>query len=170
MRALFGIGSRAEIVLFLVTHRRGHPRRVARQINYAQPPVAKAMADMAQAGFLAERRTAREVEYSLAMAAWRRFLDVPDALGWAQWGLVFRGLRRIWGCLQEMRGRPLTTAVLGSQLSTCAEQVNALLHESELGVVFETMVPGRPEDSAATFEEGARELFRRVGSAATTGH
>lgn len=169
MRALFGISSRAEIVLFLLTHHGGHPRRVARQINHAQPPVAKAMAEMAYAGPLTEHRTAREIEYSLDGAAWRRFLDLPDGLRWAQWGLVFRALRRVWGCLQEMRGRPVTPAVLGSELTTCAEQVNALLHESELGVVFETLVPGRPEDYAATFEEGTRELFRRVGTVATTG-
>lgn len=162
MRALFGIGSRAEIVLFLLTHHGGHPRRVARQINHAQPPVARAMAEMAQAGLLTEHRKAREVEYALDGAAWRRFLDVPDGLRWAQWGLVFRALRRTWGHLQGMRGRTLTPAVLGSELGTCAREVNALLHESELGAVFEVPVPGQPEDYTAVFEEGLRELLRRL--------
>jgi hypothetical protein len=59
---------------------------------------------------------------------------------------------------EALRGSPVTPAV-----------VNALLHESELGVVFERLVPGRPEDYTATFEEGTRELFRRVGTVATTG-
>ncbi|MBM3471573.1 MAG: hypothetical protein FJX73_12415 [Armatimonadetes bacterium] len=153
---------RAEIVLFLLTHHVGHPRRVARQINHAQPPVARAMAEMAQAGFLTEHRKAREVEYSLEQTAWRRFLDVPDGLRWAQWGLVFRALRSIWGRLQAMRGRPLPPPVLGSELATCAKEVNTLLHESELGTVFAAPVPGRPEHYTAVFEEGLREMFRRM--------
>lgn len=160
MRALFGIGSRAEILLFLLTHRSAHPRLVARQINHAQPPVARAMAEMAQAGFLTEQRTTREVEYTLNRQAWRSFLEVREDLGWANWGLIFRALRRIWACVQETSGRPVTAAILGSQLGTCVEQVSALLHESELGVVFETTVPGQPEDYVAKFEEGARKLFR----------
>lgn len=56
----------------------------------------------------------------------------------------------------------VTAAILGSQLSRCTERVNALLYESDLGVVFETMVPGRLEDYVAKFGEGIWELFPRM--------
>jgi hypothetical protein len=122
------------------------------------------MAEITQAGFLTEQRTAREVWYALNSETWRRFLDVPDDLRWAQWGFVFRGLRKMWACLQEMGGRAVTAAIMGSLLSSCAEQLNALLHESELGMTFKVMVPGHPEEYVASFEEGTRELFLRVGT------
>lgn len=74
LRALFGVTSRAEILLFLLTHSRAHPSLVARQVHYAQPPVAKAMAEMAISGLLTEHRKGREVEYALDLGS-----DLPGA-------------------------------------------------------------------------------------------
>lgn len=163
LRALFGVTSRAEILLFLLTHSSAHPSLVARQVHYAQPPVAKAMAEMAASGLLTEHRKGREVEYALDRAAWLLFLHIEDEPIWTNWALTFQALREAWACILAIQTRSVTQAVLGSELWQCARKINPLLHESEVGVAFRALVPGRPEEYVEIFAEDATRLFVRLG-------
>jgi hypothetical protein len=163
LRALFGVASRAEILAFLMTHPKAHPSLVARQTYYAQPPVAKALADMALSGLVTERRRGREVEYSLDRAGWLRFLGLRKDPAWANWGLLVGALRAIWGGTQTMQGRMVTPGVLGSELGQCAREINSMLYESEVGVLLSDPTPGRPEAYPEVFVEGVGTLFEHLG-------
>ncbi|MDI6773333.1 MAG: hypothetical protein QME77_12215 [bacterium] len=163
LRALFGVTSRAEILLFFLTHSGAHPSLVARQVHYAQPPVAKAMAEMAASGLLTEHRKGREVEYTIDRPEWLRFLHVEGEPVWTNWALIYQALRDIWACTLEIRARAVTQAVLGSELGRCSRTINPLLHESEVGVALRDLVPGRPEEYVEIFAEDATRLFARLG-------
>lgn len=161
LRAFVGVASRAEILLYLVTHRRAHPRLVARQTHYTHPPIARAMAEMALSGVLREDRTGREVEYELEGALWRRLFHLPKDIRWINWDRAFSALRRIWACTGALEGRNATPSILGSELSRCAGQVHAILRDSEVRAVFAEAGAGSPERFPEVFFKNALALLDR---------
>jgi hypothetical protein len=161
LRAFIGVASRAEILLYLITHKRAYPRLVARQVNYAHPPIAKAMAEMALSGLLDEHRSGREVEYELDASAWLRLFRLPRDLSWVNWGLVFLVLRRIWACTGALEGGRVASSILGSELLQCAQQINPILRETELGFAFVEASPDGTENFPDTFFENVNELIKR---------
>jgi len=132
LRALLGVTSRAEIVLYLLTNESGHPQLVATRGYYAQPSISVAMAQMAKSGMLLKERRRREVEYSLKQAEWRRFFAFPRSMEWVDWGFAFDALRSISVCLQGLGEKKLSTSLLGAELRRCAKQVNVILHSSSI--------------------------------------
>jgi len=61
LRALFGLGTRPEVIAYLLTHRErgGYPSEVARSTCYSAPSVQQTMADLADSGLIAERQSAK---------------------------------------------------------------------------------------------------------------
>lgn len=162
LRALIGVTSRVEIILYLLTHGRAHPRLVARQAHYAQPPVAKAMKDMALSGFISQQRTGREVEYGLDRLSWIRFLGVPEDLVWANWHIVFLALVRVWKFVASLEQRNPPRSVLGSELSRCAQEIRPMLYEGEVDVHLAEGTAGQPESYPDVFMSDMRALLRRL--------
>lgn len=50
LRSLLGISARAEIVLYLLTHRLGHPSHIARETGFSQKNVQDTLVDMSASG------------------------------------------------------------------------------------------------------------------------
>ena len=163
LRGLFGVTSRSEILLFLLTHPRAHPSLIARQTHYAQPPVAKAMAELATSGLIAERRIDRTREYGLDTPAWLRFLSLNSVPQWANWAIVFRALGEIWESTGGLRGKRLSPAVLGSELWQWAQQVAPMLHRSEVDFTFRSFPRGEPERYPKIFLNDTKRLFDQFG-------
>jgi hypothetical protein len=164
LRGLFGITSRSEILLFLLTHPRAHPSLVARQAHYAQPPVAKAMAELAMSGLITERRIGREREYSLDTPAWMRFLSLDEIPRWANWALVFRSLGGILESTRAFQGKRLSPAILGSELWSRAQDAATSLHRSEVEFTFRGPPQGEPERYPPIFLKDMKRLFDRLGA------
>ncbi len=164
LRGLFGVTSRSEILLFLLTHPRAHPSLVARQVHYAQPPVAKAMAELATSGLVVERRIGREREYGLETPAWLRFLGLDEIPPWANWALVFRSLGEIWESTRALQGKRLSPAILGSELWQRAQEAASLLHRSEVEFTFRSPPQGEPERYPGIFLRDMNRLFNRLGA------
>lgn len=164
LRGLFGITSRSEILLFLLTHPRAHPSLVARQVHYAQPPVAKAMAELATSGLIAERRIGREREYGLDTPAWLRFLSLDEIPRWANWALVFRSLGEICQGTRALQSKRLSPAILGSELWQRAQEAASLLHRSEVEFTFRGSPQGEPERYPGIFLRDMKHLFDRLGA------
>lgn len=162
LRAFMGVTSRPEIILYLLTHKRAYPRLVARQEHFAQPPVAKAMADMALSGLISKYRTDREVEYELDATSWSRFLRLPELLVWINWVSVFQVMRGVLARINELEGRKVTPSVLGSELDRYVREANPILYESGIGFAFKEATPGEPESYPDLFMANTRELFERI--------
>ena len=165
LRAFFGLTSRAEIALFLLTHERAHSRLVARHVQYAQSSVSTALREMAASGLISETSLGREVEYKINKPVWESFFNVPGELRWVTWFLVFRALREIWDCIESMQGRRATISVLGSEFLQCAQRIKRALHESEIGFTFTEARPGEFRNYAGIFAEDGKRLFERLGIA-----
>jgi DNA-binding transcriptional ArsR family regulator len=97
LRALLGVNARCEIIAYLLLNQRGSPRAVARACGYYPATVSKALAEMADSGFLASHVEGRHRYYSLVPDAWRS-LSLGDARPplWIAWPVLFAALERVW--------------------------------------------------------------------------
>jgi hypothetical protein len=101
LRALFGVNARCELMAYLLLNHKGSPRAVARACGYYPATVAKALAEMADSGFLASRVEGRHRHYSLVPDAWRPlFLREASPPTWIAWPTLFAGLERVWAFIE----------------------------------------------------------------------
>lgn len=163
LRALLGVTSRAEIVLYLLTNESGHPQRVATRGYYAQPSISVAMAQMAMSGILLKERRPREVEYSLKQEEWRRFLGFPRSMEWVDWGLAFEALRSTSSCLQGLGGKKPSASLLGAELRRCAKRVNVILHSSSIKFRLNEEGPHSLEAYPKLFIKDVKKLLHILG-------
>lgn len=76
LRAFFGIGIRAEALLYLLTHPESHADDVARAIGYSIPGVQQVLREMGESGLIHARRAGREKRYWAEKERWSEFLDL----------------------------------------------------------------------------------------------
>ncbi len=76
LRAFFGIGIRAEALLYLLTHPESHSDDVARAIGYSIPGVQQVLRELGESGLIHARREGREKRYWLEKDRWSEFLDL----------------------------------------------------------------------------------------------
>lgn len=91
LRAFFGVGTRAEIVRFLLTGGSVTAQRIADVTAYAKRNVHETLATFAEAGPLLVERRGNELVYTLHPAGWGEVLDItyddpsmvlPEFLDW----------------------------------------------------------------------------------------
>jgi hypothetical protein len=102
LRALFGVGSRAECILYLLTHESGHPAEVARSLGISVRGVQDALIELSQSGLVLTRVIGkRKIEYWLSQDRWWAFIrgkgfDDADAPVWIGWIDLLSGLANAW--------------------------------------------------------------------------
>lgn len=74
MRALFGINARAEVLTWLLTHRSGHPARIARETGWYSKSVQSILSDLESSGLVAAQRKQREKQFRLEHERWLHLL------------------------------------------------------------------------------------------------
>ena len=114
LRALIGISARCELLAYLLLNPRGTPRAMARACGYYPATVIKALAEMADSGFLRSRTEGRQRHYSLASEAWKALLLGGAAHPpWIAWPSLFSALEQLWLFLEapeRTRQTPLAQA------------------------------------------------------------
>ena len=162
LRGLFGVTSRAEIVLYLLTHEVAHARLISRHAHYSYDAVSTALGQMNLAGFVTRERHAREVEYRLEHENWSAFLKLPARTAWVDWARTFSALRLIWTCTNELVGKRVTDAILGAELYHCALRANRLLRDGELDFAFPRWEERESSAYPKIFDQEVRKLFRAL--------
>jgi DNA-binding transcriptional ArsR family regulator len=102
MRGLIGVGSRAEVLTYLLTHDWTHGRLVAERCAYGQAPVASYLADLFEARLVDRRREGRKTLYRASDLLRRVFPAVPLYVDWIR---VWPAITALLGCL---RAAPMT--------------------------------------------------------------
>ena len=151
LRALFGLGTRPEVIAYLLTHRErgGYPSEVARSTCYSAPSVQQTMADLADSGLIAERQSAKERRYSLDPLHWRRFLGLKafPSPGWVDWPRLFAGVSILTAFLTQESLDQLSDYMLGSRLWSLTEELEPYFADSGLPLkvgVPRVRMPVRP--------------------------
>jgi len=128
LRSLFGIGSRPECVLYLLTHEAGHPSEVAGAIGISVRGTQDALIELAESGLVLTRiKGKRKIEYWLSQKKWWEFLkgqpfnDLALPI-WVNWISVFNALSGVWDVLEKIEAAETTDYMKSSKLHEAMEK------------------------------------------------
>src|SRR4030042_2415456 len=151
LRALFGVGSRAECLAYLLTNEGGHPAEVARAIGLSVRGTQDTLIDLSRSGLVLTRtRGKRKIEYWLSHERWWEFLSRGSITEfkkpiWLDWISLFSALSNVWNALNEMREEGISDYLRSSKLRDSMETIGSEFLKSGLDI---PPIPGkncRPE-------------------------
>jgi hypothetical protein len=165
LRALFGLGSRAECLLYLLTHDAGHPPEVARAIGLSVRGTQDALIELSKSGLILTRATGkRKIEYWISQERWWEFLskgsirDIKKPI-WIDWIALYSALSQVWRTLNEISEEELSGYMRSSKLRDALEVVGTEFARSGLDI---PPIPGSdvsPELYERAFEEFIIRIF-----------
>ncbi len=146
LRALFGVGSRAECVTYLLTNEGGHPAEVAKAIGLSVRGTQDTLIDLARSGLVLTRsRGKRKIEYWLSHERWWEFLTKGSITEikrpiWIDWISLFSALSKVWAALNELSKEGLSDYMRSSKLRDSIEEVGNEFLKSGLDI---PPIPGK---------------------------
>ena len=168
LRALFGLGSRAECLAYLLTHDGGHPSEVARAIGISVRGTQDALIELARSNLILTRiKGKRKIEYWLSQERWWEFLskgsitDIQKPV-WIDWIALCDALSRVWSTLDEISKGDLSDYMRSSKLRDSFEVVGSEFTKSGLDI---PPIPGkelRPEEYEDAFEKFIVQVFGAI--------
>lgn len=130
MRALFGIGVRADVLTVLLAVHRSHPRMIGALVDAAPRSVSEVAAEMKDAGVLETRKEGRKILYSIrksdALAALADVKDIPPP-AWVDWPRLLSGLCSLVRLPEDERFRKANEAMQRSRVLDIWESAGAVL-------------------------------------------
>ncbi|MFA4828154.1 MAG: hypothetical protein WC855_13830 [Thermodesulfovibrionales bacterium] len=164
LRGLFGVGSRAECILYLLTHDAGHPSEVAKAIGLSVRGTQDALIELSKSGLVLTRiKGKRKIEYWLSQERWWEFLSKGSfeeikRPAWIDWISLFKALLTVWAALLET-GETTSEYMKSSKLRDAMELVGNEFAQSGIDI---PPVPGRgvrPESYEKAFEDFIIRVF-----------
>ena len=153
-RALFGLGARPEVIVYLLRHSEGYPSEIARATHYAQSSVAVILDDLAQSKTISVRELNNMQLYHIDKTAWSGFLRiVAGKPRWIDWDPVLTGLSAVNYFLAEDELQQASQYILQSRARSLWEDLTRLL--SGTGFVI---LPAVPTIGAALLPAGPNPL------------
>jgi hypothetical protein len=165
LRALFGLGSRAECLAYLLMHEGGHPSEIARAIGLSLRGTQDALIELSRSGLILTRvKGKRKIEYWLSHERWWEFLARGSIAEinrpvWIDWIALYSALSKVWDTLNEIGKEGMSDYMRSSKLRDSLEVVGSEFAKSGLDI---PPVPGRnvgPEEYEKTFEGFIIEVF-----------
>lgn len=170
LRALFGIGSRSECILYLLTHEAGRPAEVANAIGISARGTQDALIELAESGLVLTRiKGKRKIEYWLSQKRWWQFLagasfEELKMPVWLDWISLYSALMNVWNVLNEIE-KTESDYMRSSKLRAAMEIIGIEFSKSELDL---PTIPGkdvRPQRYEEEFQNFvAKVLGARSGT------
>lgn len=165
LRALFGLGSRAECLVYLLTHDEGHPAEVAAAIGLSVRGAQDALIELSRSGLVLTRNKGkRKIEYWLSDKQWWEFLSRGSITEisrpvWIDWIALYSALSRVWVDLNEISKETVSDYMRSSRLRDSLEAVGNEFSKSGLDI---PPIPGKntkPYEYEKAFENFITEVF-----------
>ncbi len=165
LRALFGLGSRAECLVYLLTHDGSHPSEVAKAIGLSVRGTQDALIELSRSGLILTRvKGKRKIEYWLSHERWWEFLsrgsrEEIEKPVWIDWIALYSALSTVWTAMNEISKDDISDYMKSSRLRDSLELVGHEFSRSGLDI---PPVPGtdvRPEAYVKAFEEFIINVF-----------
>ena len=164
LRALFGIGSRAECILYLLTHDGGHPSEIADSIGLSIRGTQDALIELSKSSLVLTRiKGKRKIEYWISQERWWEFFsrgsfDEMKRPVWIDWIALYGALSDVWKTLEDLQSTK-SEYIKSSKLRDAMEVVGNELSRSGIDI---PPVPGRdvsPENYNKAFENFIIKVF-----------
>jgi len=165
LRALFGVGSRAECLIYLLTNDGGHPSEIAKAIGLSVRGAQDALIDLSRSGLVLTRQTGkRKIEYWLSHERWWEFLSKGSITElkrpiWINWIALFTALSKVWESLNEISKETISDYMRSSKLRDSMEIIGNEFLKSGLDI---PPIPGRnvqPQEYEKAFEAFINKVF-----------
>ena len=165
LRALFGLGSRAECLVYLLTHDGGHPSEVAKAIGISVRATQDALIELSRSGLVLTRVLGkRKIEYWISHERWWEFLSRASIAEiekpiWIDWVALYSALSKVWVALNEINKEGITDYMRSSKLRDSLDLVSSEFTRSGLDI---PPIPGRevrPEAYEKAFEAFIIKIF-----------
>lgn len=157
LRSLFGLGPRAEVMAYLISHPYGKASVISRSVVYSQPSVLDTLIDLAKAGFISFH--AHGI-CSADNVRWQRFLELPTLPVWVEWPRIFTGLLDIARCLRTVLPKASSEYLLKSEILSLSERLRDSLAFTGLGNPFEKQLG--LDEAAEAFKDRVRALVDQL--------
>lgn len=164
LRALFGIGSRAECILYLLTHDGGHPSEIADSIGLSVRGTQDALIELSKSSLVLTRiKGKRKIEYWLSQERWWEFFsrgnfEEMKRPVWIDWIALYRALSDVWETLEKLQ-KTKSEYMKSSKLRDAMGVVGNKLARSGIDI---PTIPGRdvrPENYKKAFENFIIKVF-----------
>ncbi len=164
LRSLFGVGSRSECLLYLLTHESGHPADIAEAAGSSSQAVKDSLIELAGSGLVRRRKIGkRKTEYRLSQNRWWEFLSGKDGLSvrppsYINWIALFSALEHVFEALTEAGGAK--SAYMKS--SRIKQSMQAISDEFSASGISLPGMPGRhakPEKFELEFQDFIVRVF-----------
>ncbi|MBN2586078.1 MAG: hypothetical protein JXR55_02190, partial [Candidatus Fermentibacteraceae bacterium] len=157
LRALFGVGSRCEIIAWLLTHDEGNPTEIAALTGYSSKAVYNALTEMYGSGTLQLRKKGRESLYRLRAEAWGPLLlSGSPAPSWTDWPGVFGALNVIWAAVDRPWLTRESEEAAAGEMKLALGRALPLLRDADAGS------PGRLQIRARLAPMGLSEVCAAI--------
>jgi hypothetical protein len=163
-RALFGIGNRADVMLYLMTSGGGHPRHIAKLLGYNHMRVQELLVGLADAGVVTMRPAGRAKEYWINREKWWPVVGVGQEIPiWVDWRALVRGLTVLWRGVCAIDADRADDDIFSSKMRTVMRLAKDDLHSSGIGFTSEDDRGHIAENYLPVFMEDMRGLFAALG-------
>jgi len=165
LRALFGLGSRAECLAYLLTHDAGHPSEIAKGIGISVRGTQDALIELSRSGLILTRvKGKRRIEYWLSQERWWEFLSKGNISEikkpiWIDWIALYSALSQLWAALNEISKEEMSDYMRSSKLRDSLEMVGSEFAKSGLDIHPIPGIDVRPEEYEKAFEEFIIKVF-----------
>jgi len=165
LRALFGVGSRAECLTYLLTNDGGHPSEIAKAIGLSVRGTQDALIDLSRSGLVLTRQTGRrKIEYWLSHERWWEFLSKGSITElkrpiWINWISLFSALSKVWESMSEISKETMSDYMRSSKLRDAMEMIGSEFLRSGMDI---PPIPGRniqPQEYEKAFEKFITKVF-----------
>ena len=127
LRSLFGVGGKAEIILYLMTHEGARSKEIADDIGLFWLGVHQTLLNVSKSGLVLSRRKGKKVESWLSHKKWWEFIS-PASVNeqrpkWINWCSVFSALSILWTTIDEISQKDVSEYMKSSRLQDSIELV-----------------------------------------------
>ncbi len=128
LRALFGVGGKSEIVLYLMTHEGARPKEIADAIGLFWLGVHQTLLDLSKSGLVLVRRKGKKVDYWLSHKKWWEFISPSSDESrpkWLDWTAIFAAFSNLWQTVDALTQSDASEYMKSSRLQDSLELVSS---------------------------------------------
>ena len=127
LRALFGVGGKSEILLYLMTHEAARPKEIAADIGLFWLGVQQTVSDMSKSGLVLTRQNGKRLEYRVLQNKWWEFvspgIQESSRPKWLDWNAIFAALYGLWTTVDAISDNSVSEYMKGSRLQDSLEKL-----------------------------------------------
>lgn len=163
MRMLYGLGARAEIITWLLTHPSGHAAKIARETGWFSKSVQAILNDLETCGALISHWEGRKKIVTPAPRNGDLFPAIPVGLRWFAQAPFYIGVFQVILTLEGMAKRmDASDAVQSILIRQDLVATNAAFRQAGVLGLFETITPLSGSDAMRAFGDGCETLLGKI--------